>query len=79
MAKERAAAKDYYVNESIHDLLDLNNSSLLTMSSCIGVDLGCTMDLMGHNIEIMRTLAIARLDRISGHDSTIDCDMLASS
>ena len=39
MPKERAAAKDNYGESSIPDLMDINNPYLLSMTSCIGIDL----------------------------------------
>lgn len=80
LPEERATAKDKYGYDScsITDLLDVNNPSLLTMTSCIGIDIGCTMALIGHNIKIMQSLEIARLDMASRHDRTIYNDMIAS-
>lgn len=62
LVTERAEAKDNYANESIPNLLYLNNTFLLTMTSCIGIDLACTLDMIGNNVEIIRKLEIVRFD-----------------
>lgn len=54
MEQERDAAKDNYGNSSITDLLDSNNPSLLTMTSCIRIDFACTLDMIEQNVGIMR-------------------------
>ena len=59
LAKERAAAKDNYGNsfESLHD-----NSSLLFMADKVGIDLGCTIDMIDHNLDIIRKMEQSRHD-----------------
>lgn len=62
LAKERAEAKDNYGNDSIPDFLDSSNISLLKMTSYIGIDLRCTLDMIDTNVGLMRRLEVARLD-----------------
>lgn len=59
LAKERVAAKDNYGNsfESLHD-----NSSLLFMADKVGIDLGCTIQMIDHNLDIIRKMEQSRHD-----------------
>ena len=32
------------------------------MTACIGIDVGCTLDMIENNVELMKKLEVARLD-----------------
>ena len=62
LAKERAAAKDNYGNSDDLDIFTCSNITLAAMASAVGIDLGCSMEMIDTNIDIMRNLEQARQD-----------------
>lgn len=59
LAKERAADKDNYGKK---DVLSPKRISLLDMSSRLGVDLGCSIEMVNHNIDLIDNMEQARRD-----------------
>ena len=62
LAKERAAAKNNYGNSDDLDVFTCSNLTLATMASAVGIDLGCSLEMINTNIDIMRILEQARQD-----------------
>ena len=63
LAKERAAAKDDYGNSDDNlNVLNQSNITLSDMAHLVGIDLGCSLDMVETNLEIMRKLEKVRYD-----------------
>lgn len=58
LAKEWAAAKNNYGESSLDDFP--NNNSLMHLTSLVGIGLGCSIETIEHNLDIIRQLEIAR-------------------
>ena len=67
LAKERAAAKDNYGNSDDLDVFNSSNISLAAMASMVGIDLGCSIEMIETNLDIMRDLEQARVDIIKNN------------
>ena len=74
LARERAAAKDNYGNFDNLDVFNFPNNTLADMASMVGIDLGCSLDMIDTNLEIMRNLEQARRDvfRQNLKDNVVD-------
>lgn len=59
LAKERAADKDNYGK---NELLSAERISLFDMSSRVGIDLGCSIEMINQNIDLVASMEQARRD-----------------
>ena len=59
MAKIRAEERDNYGKDSVPEFV---NPSLLQISSMVGIDLGCSIDLIEKNIDIINKMDKARIE-----------------
>ena len=57
MAKIRAEERDNYGKDSISEFA---NPSLLEISSMVGIDLGCSIDMIEKNVDIINKMEKAR-------------------
>lgn len=65
MAMERKEAKNAFINKgNIHipSFISESNISLVQMAQVIGVDLGCSIDAIDANTQVLRDLEVARIN-----------------
>lgn len=54
LARERAAAKDNYFNASESEQKTSENVFLMHITSLLGIELGCSIDMVEHNLDIIK-------------------------
>lgn len=59
MAKGRAAERDNYGNDSDSSN---SNASLLKLCALVGINLGCSIDMVEHNLDIIKNMEQSRKD-----------------
>lgn len=56
LAKERGAAKDDYGKNDHLTTFDYDRPSLMKLTSMVRIDLGCSIDMVEHNLNIIRNV-----------------------